>query len=288
MRVVEPNNFKHSKGKKKYIKLSKKVFLLPILLFIIVFTVIYLNSNKAASPELSEESTETELVEEQNLIESNTVPTLRQFSGNEIRLLFDNLTQSNLTKVNVPPYITGDDVADTRIRQIAEQRGYKLRSSPVSRVTNIDGYPLQEEAHQPWLNLKNDALKQGLNISIVSAYRSVNDQRVLFLERLNVEGVNVTEIAAGKADAAINKVLVTTAVPGYSKHHTGYTLDFACAGFAFENFKNSDCNQWLVANNYEKAKIHGFIPSYPIDADLQGPDPEAWEYVYVGLEVLYE
>jgi LAS superfamily LD-carboxypeptidase LdcB len=288
MRVVDPKSFKHSKGRKKFVKLSKKSVFILISILSLVLIVIYINSNKASSPELSESIIDTNLVEVQQVIETSSVPTLIQFSGNEIRLLFDNLRQANLTKVNVPPYITGDDIADTRIRQIAEQRGYKLRSSPVSKLTNIDGYPLQKEVHQPWLNLKKSALNDGINISVVSAYRSVNDQRELFLERLYSEGINVTQIAAGKADAAINKVLVTTAVPGYSKHHTGYTLDFVCAGFAFENFKNSDCNQWLVANNYENAKAHGFIPSYPVDADLQGPDPEAWEYVYVGLEVLYE
>jgi D-alanyl-D-alanine carboxypeptidase len=287
MRVIDPNSFKRSTGTKKSKNISKKAILLPLLLLLIVL-VLYINSNKASSPELTEIIADTNIIEDDIEVETSNIPTLIQFSGNEIRLLFDNLIQSNLTKVNVPPYITGDDIADTRIRQIAEQRGYKLRSSPITKVTNIDGYPLQKEVHQPWVNLKRNALKEGLNISIVSAYRSVNDQRVLFLERLYAEGVNVSEISSGKADIEIDKVLVTTAVPGYSKHHTGYTLDFACAGYAFENFKNSNCNEWLVANNYEQAKIHGFIPSYPVDADLQGPDPEAWEYVYVGTDVLYE
>jgi len=94
-------------------------------------------------------------------------------------------------------------------------------------------------------------------------------------------------VAAGAADDKVNTVLITSSIPGYSKHHTGYTLDLLCGGWEFENFKNSPCQKWIIADNYKVAKENGFIPSYPDGADIQGPDPEAWEYVWVGAERLY-
>jgi len=33
-------------------------------------------------------------------------------------------------------------------------------------------------------------------------------------------------------------------------------------------------------------KRFGFIPSYPENSGKQGPEPEPWEYVWVGEDVL--
>ncbi len=288
MRVVDPKTYRHSEVQKKPKKKYKKLFSIVPLIIIAVLSLFYITTKKSESPEpVSQLVSEAVEVEPAEVTDENIVPTLRSFSGNEFRLLYDNTSMPNTTKVNVPPPITGNDVADTRIRQIAEQRGYRLRSSPIEKITNVDGLPLQTEVHQPWLDLKAASIKAGLKLTVVSAFRSVDDQRALFLSGLQTEGASVSSIAAGKADKQVDKVLVTTAAPGYSRHHTGYTLDLFCAGFLFENFKNSTCNTWLSANNFEQAKMYGFIPSYPPDADLQGPDPEAWEYVYVGKDVLY-
>src|SRR5690606_25521512 len=38
--------------------------------------------------------------------------------------------------------------------------------------------------------------------------------------------------------------------------------------------------------NYANAKRFGFIPSYPPDGGKQGPEPEPWEFVWVGVEVI--
>ena len=145
---------------------------------------------------------------------------------------------------------------------------------------------MQEPVVQAWIDLQSVAASEGLQMSIVSAFRSVDTQRSLFLSRLAAQGVSINDVANGVADEAVNEVLVTSSIPGYSKHHTGYTIDIACAGFAFESFGQSPCFAWLSENNYEQAKKYGFIPSYPEDADMQGPDPEAWEYVYVGADLL--
>ncbi|MCA9324361.1 D-alanyl-D-alanine carboxypeptidase family protein, partial [Candidatus Saccharibacteria bacterium] len=150
------------------------------------------------------------------------------------------------------------------------------------------GYLLQPVISEPWQALKTASLEAGLQMSIVSGYRSVAEQRQLFMSRLYETGVSLNQIANGTADSEIDFILQTTAIPGYSKHHTGYTFDLYCAGFQFEKFRDSTCNTWLAADNYKVAKELGFIPSYPPLSDSQGPNPEAWEYIYVGTELLYE
>lgn len=289
MRIVEPQHLKSPTTKSKK---NARFRLRPMLLVVVLAGGLgvgwYLMSSKNPAdfmlmneePSSKPSSTENQQPENQNKT------GFRQFSGNDFRLLYDNLRQPNTDRFDVPPPISGNDIADARIRQIAEARGYKLRSSSSVTLPLVDGYPLQEVVRESWRNLKEAASQDGLSISIVSAYRSVANQRQLFLNRLSAEGVNIADVEAGRADEAIDQVLVTSSIPGYSKHHTGYTIDIQCAGYAFENFKNSPCNTWITADNYKNAKQYGFIPSYPEDADLQGPEPEAWEYVWVGTDLL--
>ncbi len=291
MRIVEPRRVNHSTVSKPKIKPGRVRFVLPIMLLVVAFG-IYKTfiSNKTSGDPIDKSAQQTAPSEQapDELVEDTEEPSaFRQFTGQEFRLFYDNLLQPNLDKVDVPPIISGNDIADARIRSIAEKRGYKLRSSPTVTLPSVDDYQLQQAVHQPWLDLKQSALNSGLTMTVVSGYRSIENQRALFLNRLQAEQVDINDVAAGSADAEINNVLITSAIPGYSKHHTGYTIDLVCAGFEFENFKNSPCNEWLSKNNYENAKNNGFLPSYPPDVALQGPDPEAWEYVWVGSELLY-
>jgi LAS superfamily LD-carboxypeptidase LdcB len=288
MRVIEPRkipkvpepNKKRTRGRlKKTISLSMlAVFIITAGLFIY-----FSYSNKAETITTAQNNTLNQAVPE--VLEPEKSGPI-EFSGNEFRLLFDNMLLANTEKVELPPFITGDTIADARIRQIAETRGYKLRRSPSVQLIDVDGNQLQQSVKQPWLALKAGAKSEGKTMTIVSGYRSVKDQRELFLSKLAESGVKTLDIVSGTADNAINNILITVSIPGYSKHHTGYVFDLFCAGWAFENFKDSDCHTWLSDNNYENAKKFGFIPSYPIDADLQGPNPEAWEYVYVGTNIL--
>jgi D-alanyl-D-alanine carboxypeptidase len=298
MRIVEPRQQTAPTVKKK--RFSKKSILKPLAVLMAVSLIASVgfvlqkkvfnkkadpNSQVLASTPTTPENTETP----QETLQADTVKdTLRNFSANEFKLFYDNLRQPNLEPVENSPIISGNDTADARIRDIAEKRGYRLRSSPSVTLTAVDGERLQAPAAEAWLKLKEKAVSAGHTMSLVSGYRSESDQRALFLSRLAAAGATIEEVANGKADDLVNKVLITSSIPGYSKHHTGYTFDLQCAGYDFENFKNSPCHDWMAADNYKIAKEFGFIPSYPDGADAQGPDPEAWEYVYVGTELLYE
>lgn len=294
MRIVEPKHFEQQKPPAK--KRTKPTFLiLTVLIVAPVLAWIQFRPDGATSNQESgavnnesNESTEENITIVESVPVDTVKDTLRLFSDNEFKIFYDNLLQPNMLKVENPPVISGNDIADARIRKIAEDRGYRLRSSPAGKLISIEGNMLQPQILDSWKTLKAEALKKGLTMTIVSGYRSVEDQRNLFLERLSATGASIESVAEGKSDKQVDKVLITTSIPGYSKHHTGYTIDILCSGYAFENFKNSPCNDWIIADNYKVAKENGFIPSYPPSADAQGPDPEAWEYVWVGTDLLYE
>ncbi|HUV07366.1 MAG TPA: D-alanyl-D-alanine carboxypeptidase family protein, partial [Spirochaetia bacterium] len=146
-----------------------------------------------------------------------------------------------------------------------------------------------------WKKLEAEAGREGIRLGIISAHRPVDYQRRIFLNLLKIGALNEIgrpytdgEIAGGMADGLIDRVLRESSIPGYSKHHSGYTIDITdlSSGRDFTEFGHTSGFQWISAKNYLKAKKYGFIPSYPYGAAGQGPDPEPWEYVWVGTEAL--
>jgi len=207
---------------------------------------------------------------------------LRSFSGPEFSELYNSISYPNTIEVSQPPHITGNSAADSRVQQLAEARGYRLKAVPKTNLVAYKSHFLQQKAYQPWLDLMAAAKQAGLLLDIVSAFRGVDDQRDIFIARLSA---TPESIAGGLSDKSLGVVLSQTAPPGYSRHHTGYTVDLSCNG-SNTNFRASLCFTWLEENNYENSKLFGWIPSYPDGSGKQGPEPEAWEYVWVGVDAL--
>jgi LAS superfamily LD-carboxypeptidase LdcB len=218
--------------------------------------------------------------------------------GDEFKNLIDNTKFDNTTAPNNDLIsILGDDAADKHIIQVAESRGYKKR--PVAVETSLissGSDKLQTSAKNAFDGLVSAAGEDNIRIGLVSGYRSINDQKSLFQTRFRNVSLEINkgkvyssaEIVSGKADEAINKVLSASSIPGYSRHHTGYTIDTTDlnAKNDFTLFAETAGYKWMSANNYFNAKRFGFAPSYPTGASNQGPEPESWEYVYVGADAL--
>jgi len=184
---------------------------------------------------------------------------------------FDLAVLPGLASIGPPPAITGNADLDARIRVIAEARGYKRRPEPSRPLAEIDGQLLQPEAAAGWVELRDAASSAGISISLTSAYRRVDTQAYFLRDRIGIG-----------SDAAIDRALRTVAAPGYSKHHTGYTIDMKSGASSGFSFRNSAAYAWLAADDFDNAKAHGWIPSYPEGATLVGPVPEPWEFVWIG------
>lgn len=219
--------------------------------------------------------------------------TLKEFTGEEFKQLAQSIKYPNVQFFEEPPPITGNQAADERIRAIAEARGYVLTSIPVSAIQKIDEkYLMGDDLLQPlaaigWENLKRMAANDNIPLSMTSAYRSPAYQRDLFMEFLNANGVTAAQVEAGVGEVAVIATLKRAALPGYSRHHSGYTIDLWCDDGSGQ-FVASSCFSWMSADNYKKAKQAGWIPSYPDGAGIQGPEPEPWEYIWVGEDNLLE
>lgn len=229
-------------------------------------------------------------------IENTTTPKpeqtekkIKTFELVEFKNLYDTIKYPNTEQINLPPTITGNELVDSRITKLAEAKGYKLRSVARGNIKDVNNFvKLQPLAVKPFLDLVDSAKNAKLDLRITASFRSISDQRDIFLEQLNKLAVNQADIPKGNHDDQINRLLERVAPPGYSRHHTGFTVDFQCGEQALYSFEKSPCYEWMANNNYYLMKNLGWIPSYPKGVTLMGPEPEPWEYTWVGREALLE
>lgn len=291
MRVIEPHQLKNIKNKNK---IKRKHYAKPIIVLLIAVGILFLwaRENNSTSDYDKNFPQPTSSIDNHQVVDKKL--TLKILTGDDFKNLYSSFAYPNTSPVTSPPDITGNPNADKRIIQIAESRGYKLSSLPVSNIIKIDEEHLtsddliQQNANIAWQDIKKDAAGDNVPLQLTSAYRSIEFQRNLFMRRLVDEGITVYGIADGYSDEAVGRVLSKIAPPGYSRHHTGYTLDFACDGVGLDSFIGTKCYQWLSNNNFEQTKKYGLVPSYPKGVDMQGPEPESWEFIWVGTSNLYE
>ena len=225
-----------------------------------------------------------------------TSPRYKTFSPNGFRDFGNSQRFARTRPLDTQPLITGHSSADDRLRRLASARGYLLRPVALEDGLVTEGrYSLQPAAMQAWKRLRSAAAADGIELDLVSAYRSPQRQREIFMQRLRQimlldagRELSPAEIAQGRADAAADRLLATSSIPGYSRHHTGYVVDLidVTSGRPSTEFALTRGFEWLSAGNYLNAKKYGFIPSYPEGAQRQGPDPEAWEYIWVDEQAL--
>lgn len=283
--MIDTRQFKHlNKQKKPKSHRKKFMFLLVVIIGLILASYFFKYDKK--------DNVQSNKNNNSNITKTNAPKQLKTFTPDEFNVLATTIQYPNIQKFSEKPAITGDTNADQRIRKIAESRGYVMTALPSSPIVKIDEPRLdgddllQPLAAKSWHSLKDSAKKENILLSLVSAYRSPEYQRKLFLSRLKNQKVSVSQVIAGTADEAIKTTLSQAALPGYSRHHTGYTIDLWCEDGS-PSFLVSSCFRWISKDNYKNAKLSGWIPSYPEGVKQQGPEPEPWEYVWVGKQLLY-
>ena len=125
---------------------------------------------------------------------------------------------------------------------------------------------LEEETAKAYQQMCLDSIKEELNFSINSAYRSYDEQKKLYKEYLKIYGKDY-----------VDKYV---AVAGYSEHQTGLAIDLESLDYDF--FKYSKEYLWVKEN----AHNYGFIIRYQEGKeDITGYSAEEWHIRYVGKKV---
>lgn len=209
------------------------------------------------------------------------------YDPEEFIALYDSFeSQTELPFLN--KYIYQNPVIDSYIRSLAESRGYQQRVfADETDIVNFAAVRTRTTVKHAYEVMRDEMAQSNIRLHLVSGYRSSTDQRRIFIEKMNITDIDA--IPTGIYDNDIDQVLEVSAIPGYSKHHSGYAVDFGCGNdYLVYQFAETECYDWLSAENYKNAKRFGFIPSYPEGGGLQGPNPEPWEFVWVGEEFIKE
>jgi D-alanyl-D-alanine carboxypeptidase len=146
---------------------------------------------------------------------------------------------------------------------VIEARSLVLHTEPKELVladTGLDGreHLLIPEAASAWRAMSAAARSDGLPISIVSAFRSVDRQAEIVRAKL----------ARG---LALEDILCVSAPPGFSEHHSGRAIDVTTDDVRplEVEFEETAAFRWLSSN----ARRFGFFLSYP----RQNPHGFAYE-----------
>ena len=127
---------------------------------------------------------------------------------------------------------------------------------------------LDEEAAVKFKEMQADAKNSGIDLIIISGFRSISQQEELFKKQIKKRG-------------SIEAAARLSAPPGYSEHHTGYALDIGegedIDTFLKFEFERTKAYQWLREN----ADNYGFELSFP-KGNFQGVSYEPWHWRYVG------
>ncbi|MFA6041679.1 MAG: M15 family metallopeptidase [Methylophilus sp.] len=145
-------------------------------------------------------------------------------------------------------------------------RACQEATSLVLAEVGTDGreYWLVPAAAEAWCKLKAAALAEGVDVFIISAFRSIERQTEIIRRKLEVGEV-------------IENILTVFAPPGFSEHHTGRAVDISTSGSRMleVEFDQTPAYAWLI----EHAAEFGFSLSYPI-GNACGYQYEPWHWCY--------
>ena len=130
-----------------------------------------------------------------------------------------------------------------------------------------DNKKLNKEAYDAFINLAEDAKKEGYTILIVSSYRTYKDQEDVWKDYKASFGTKKADAYAARA--------------GSSEHETGLAIDVADYYDKNDKFEDTESFQWMQTNAHK----YGYILRYPKGKEnITGYSYEAWHYRYVGID----
>jgi len=142
-------------------------------------------------------------------------------------------------------------------------------AAPASLMEIAPGLQLHRDAADALLRLQAAAAADGIDLRVLSAYRSINLQKQIFFDVKSERNQSASERAQ------------VSAPPGFSEHSTGYAVDLGDGRAPDTNlsasFESTPAFAWLQAN----ANRFHFTLSFPA-GNAQGVNYEPWHWRFEG------
>ncbi len=154
----------------------------------------------------------------------------------------------------------------------------------------VSGGVIHHQAMRAFLDMHNSALKEGIDISIVSGFRSFERQLEIWnskYKRYTSQGLTSLQ--------AIEKIMLYSTIPGTSRHHWGTDIDIIDKKALLSegellNEKNYHGNgpfcqlkEWMDKHS----ETYGFYLTYTANNHRTGFNYEPWHYSYQPIAVDY-
>lgn len=145
-----------------------------------------------------------------------------------------------------------------------------------------DGIGLQDQAYKAFLEMQAAAKKDGISIRVVSGYRNYSRQKAIYERKYNLytkDGLT--------PEAAIEKIIRYSTIPGTSRHHWGTDIDIIDGSkkvtgdvLVPSKFHGEGpfckLKEWMDKN----ASDYGFYIVYTDNPNRKGFKYEPWHYSY--------
>jgi len=204
----------------------------------------------------------------QEIIDTSTIVQIQKKEENSIKW-WEYPSTIYPTKRN------GDDLL------VLVNKQYKLPSSYApkdlvkaskSGIRRGENYYLRSIVIPDLTRMITDAKSEGVDLSIVSGYRSYQTQIDTYNYWLKMNNGNTSLVDTFSARA------------GHSQHQLGTVIDFSTNEIGDklgDEFSNTKASKWLSQNAYK----YGFVISYPKGYEnITGYKHESWHYRYIGVE----
>ncbi len=150
-------------------------------------------------------------------------------------------------------------------------------------------YKLRQEAHEAFILMKSEALKDHIAIKIVSSYRNFKHQKRIWTKKYK----RYTEQGLSP-EQTINKIIEYSTIPGTSRHHWGTDIDIIDGNAKYSGnvlvstkFQKDgpfySLKNWMDSN----ANRFGFYLVYTDTINRKGFKYEPWHYSYKPLSQNY-
>ncbi|HQJ73659.1 MAG TPA: M15 family metallopeptidase, partial [Candidatus Dojkabacteria bacterium] len=204
----------------------------------------------------------------QEIIDTSTIVQIQKKEENSIKW-WEYPSTIYPTKRN------GDDLL------VLVNKQYKLPSSYApkdlvkaskSGIRRGENYYLRNIVIPDLTRMITDAKSEGVDLSIVSGYRSYQTQIDTYNYWLRMNNGNTSLVDTFSARA------------GHSQHQLGTVIDFSTNEIRDklgDEFSNTKASKWLSQHAYK----YGFVISYPKGFEnITGYKHESWHYRYIGVE----
>ena len=148
---------------------------------------------------------------------------------------------------------------------------------------------LLHEAYLKFKQMQNDAKKEGVEIEIVSGYRSYEKQKDIWNNKYNK---NFENGILGIKN--INRIIQYSTLPGTSRHHWGTDIDIIDKRFVpkgdlliEKNYSENGIYSQLFSWMKKNSKKYGFYLVYDDSPKRKGFKFEPWHYSYKPLSVIF-